>query len=313
MSVVVLGAQTEHRGGGRYASRDRLAKPIPPEMQNLTDPALNGAVDIHFHVGSRQLPAIDRRARRRQARALARHARRRAQAPLQPDRGLAYLARKAAPGFEAFGGHRSQHAGGWPQRRGHPHMVENRGRLRQGRVDADPRWRERRAAGEPPFVIVSQNGELVPAALDVIKFVAERQLTLETGHSTPDGAAHDLREAKRRGAAHHRDARGQHPRPDDHRSEGSRALGAFIEFCTTGITRRPRRADCAHPRDWTRARIISSDVGSGPPLHPDSLAWFAKQLRAAASPSGDRSDVQGQPATALGLPLRRAGTRRRAA
>ena len=57
--------------------------------------------------------------------------------------------------------------------------------------------------------------------------------------------------------------------------------------------------------------IISSDVGlEGSPLHPDSLAWFAKQLRAAGVTERDLDLMyKDNPATALGLPLRRAGTR----
>ena len=103
VGVVVLGAQTEHRGGGRYASREKLERPIPPEMQNLTDPALNGAIDIHFHVGPdsypRSIDALDAAklalSRGMRGAVLKHH--------FSQTAGLAYLARKAAPGFEASG------------------------------------------------------------------------------------------------------------------------------------------------------------------------------------------------------------------
>ena len=90
------------------------------------------------------------------------------------------------------------------------------------------------------------------------------------------------------------------------------AEGAFIEFCTTGITLQTAPGKIARIREIGPEHvIISSDVGLlGSPLHPDSLAWFAKRLRAAGVTEHEIDLMyKDNPATALGLPLRRAGTR----
>ena len=312
--VVVLGAQTEHRGNGRYASRERLEKPIPPEMQNLTDPALNGAVDIHFHVGPdsypRSVDALEAAkialARGMRGAVLKHH--------FSQTAGLAYLARKAAPGFEAFGGIALNTPVGGLNVEAIRHMVEIEGGY--GKVvwmpthDGESEGRRENR----PFVIVSQKGALVPAAIDVIAFVAERQLTLETGHSTPDEQLQIVREAKRRGVQHiivtHE---GNIPGPmTTPQLKEAAAQGAFIEFCTTGITAATAPGKIARIREIGPEHvIISSDVGLvGSPLHPDSLAWFAKQLRAAGVTEREIDLMyKDNPATALGLPLRRPGTR----
>jgi len=313
-SVVVFGAQTEHRGNGRYASRDRLDKPIPPEMQNLTDPALNGAIDIHFHVGPdsypRSVDALEASkialSRGMRGAVLKHH--------FSQTAGLAYLARKAAPGFEAFGGIALNTPVGGLNVEAIRHMVEIEGGF--GKVVWMPTHdgesegkRENR-----PYVSVSQNGALVPAAIDVIKFVAERQLTFETGHSTPVEQLQIVREARRQGVQHiivtHE---GNIPGPmTTPQLKEAAAAGAFIEFCTTGITLQTAPGKIARIREIGPEHvIISSDVGLlGSPLHPDSLAWFAKQLRAAGV-SEHEIDLmyKDNPATALGLPLRRPGTR----
>src|SRR6185503_10525982 len=103
LGTAMPGAQTEHRGGGRYTTA-ALTRPIPKELQNLTDPALNGAIDIHFHVGPDSYPrSIDvldavklAQSRGMRGAVIKNH--------FSHTGGLAYLARKAAPGFEAFGG-----------------------------------------------------------------------------------------------------------------------------------------------------------------------------------------------------------------
>ena len=48
-----------------------------------------------------------------------------------------------------------------------------------GNVTEDPSLKR-------PFVSVSKNGELLPEVKDVIAVIAEHQLVLETGHSSPE-------------------------------------------------------------------------------------------------------------------------------
>ena len=310
VGVVVLGAQTEHRGNGRYASREKLDKPIPPEMQNLTDPALNGAVDIHFHVGPdsypRSVDALEAAkialSRGMRGAVLKHH--------FSQTAGLAYLARKAAPGFEAFGGIALNTPVGGLNVEAIRHMIEIEGGY--GKVvwmpthDGESEGRRENL----PFVAVSKDGALLPAAREVIAFVAQHQLTLETGHSTPAEQLMIVREAKRAGAQHiivtHE---GNIPGPmTTEQLKEAASLGAFIEFCTTGITAATAPGKIARIREIGAEHvIISSDVGLlGAPLHPDSLAWFAKRLRAAGVTEREIDLMyKDNPATALGLPRRR--------
>ena len=306
VSVAVLGAQTEHRGNGRYASRERLDKPIPPEMQNLTDPALNGAVDIHFHVGPdsypRSVDALEAAkialSRGMRGGVLKHH--------FSQTAGLAYLARKAAPGFEAFGGIALNTPVGGLNVEAIRHMVEIEGGY--GKVVWMP-THDSESEGKRenlPYVSVSRNGALLPAAIDVFRFVAERQLTLETGHATPEEQLMIVREARRQGVRRlivtHE---GNIPGPmSTVQLKEAAAEGAFIEFCTTGITAQTAPGKIARIREIGPEHvIISSDVGLlGAPLHPDSLAWFAKQLRAAGVTEREIDAMyKDNPATALGL------------
>jgi hypothetical protein len=50
-----------------------------------------------------------------------------------------------------------------------------------------------------PFISVSKNGQLVPEVKEVIAAVARHNLTLETGHSSPEECLMIVREAKRQG------------------------------------------------------------------------------------------------------------------
>jgi hypothetical protein len=157
-----------------------------------------------------------------------------------------------------------------------------------------------------PYVSVSRNGALLPAAIDVFRFVAERQLTLETGHATPEEQLMIVREARRQGVRRlivtHE---GNIPGPmSTVQLKEAAAEGAFIEFCTTGITAQTAPGKIARIREIGPEHvIISSDVGLlGAPLHPDSLAWFAKQLRAAGVTEREIDAMyKDNPATALGL------------
>ena len=311
--VAALSAQTEHRGGGRYRT-DLLAKPVPPEMQNLTDPALNGAVDIHFHVGPdsypRSIDALDAaklaKSRGMRGAVLKHH--------FSQTAGLAYLARKAAPGFEAFGGIALNTPVGGLNVEAIRHMIEIEGGY--GKVVWMPTHdgESEGKAENRPYVVVSKDGALVPEAKAVIAFVKEHQLTLETGHSTPVEQLMIVREAKQQGVQHvivtHE---GNIPGPmTTAQLKEAISSGAFIEICTTGITAANARTKIDRIRELGPDHvIISSDVGLvGAPLHPDSLAFFAKQLRAAGFTERELDLMyKDNPATALGLPLLPRGTK----
>jgi hypothetical protein len=50
-----------------------------------------------------------------------------------------------------------------------------------------------------PFVVVSRGGKLVPEMNEVISLIAKNDLTLATGHVSPEEALMIIREAKRQG------------------------------------------------------------------------------------------------------------------
>jgi uncharacterized protein DUF6282 len=311
--VVALAAQTEHRGDGRYTA-EKLARPIPPELQNLTDPALNGAIDIHFHVGPdsypRSIDALDAaklaKSRGMRGAVLKHH--------YSQTAGLAYLARKAAPGFEAFGGIALNTPVGGLNVEAIRHMIEIEGGY--GRVVWMP-THDSESESRPekrPFVVISRNGALVPEAKAVIAFVKEHQLTLETGHGTPAEQLMIVREAKRQGVQHvvvtHE---GNIPGPmSDAQLKEAISMGAVVEVVTNGITAANAKAKIDRIRVLGPDHvIIASDVGLlGTPLHPDSLAFFAKALRAAGFSERQLDAMyKDNPATALGLPPPPKGTK----
>src|SRR5213075_626254 len=121
-----------------------------------------------------------------------------------PTAGLAYLARKEAPGLEVFGGidlnlsvggmnpaaveHLTQVAGGW------------------GRVvwmsTFDAENQVRYSKENRPFVTVSRNGELLPETKAVIAAIARHNLVMATGHVSAQEGLMLVREGHRQGIAH---------------------------------------------------------------------------------------------------------------
>ena len=121
-----------------------------------------------------------------------------------PTAGLAYLARKDAPGLEVFGGidlnltvggmnaaaveHITQISGGW-------------GRLVwMSTFDAENQVRYSKE--KRPFVSVSRNGALLPETQAVIGVIAKHDLVLATGHVSATEGLMLLREGQRQGVRH---------------------------------------------------------------------------------------------------------------
>src|SRR5215470_11734382 len=153
------------------------------------DRVLRGAIDIHVHSDPDNVPRsmdgleVARLALSRGMRGIV------LKNHYEPTAGLAYLARKAAPGLEVFGGvdlnltvggmnpaaveHLSQVAGGW-------------GRIVwMSTFDAENQVKYSKE--NRPFVSVSKNGALLPETRAVIATIAaHRQLVLATGHVSAD-------------------------------------------------------------------------------------------------------------------------------
>ena len=124
--------------GGALAARQAIPQATGANVAR----DLRGAIDIHVHCRSRQSPALARRPR---GRAVSREKGMRAivlKSHFDPTAGLALLARKAVPGIEVFGGHRSQPAGRRHERaRGRAHGAGQR-RMGTRGLDVDVRFRE---------------------------------------------------------------------------------------------------------------------------------------------------------------------------
>src|SRR5438552_12398679 len=256
--------------------------------QNVAGPPaqlLRGAIDIHVHSDPDNVPrSVDgieaaKLARPQGMRAIV------LKNHYDPTAGLAYLARKEAPGLEVFGGidlnltvggmnataveHMTQVAGGW------------------GRVvwmsTFDAENQVKYSKENRPFVRVSQNGELLPETKAVIAAIAKhRQLVLATGHVSADEGLMLLREGKRQGVEHMVVTHAtQAPiLMDVPRMQEAARLGAFIEFVGQSMTTADAKTRVDAMADAIRKVgpqfcIVSSDLGQkGNALPPDGFAAF---------------------------------------
>src|ERR1700730_11101653 len=157
----------------------------------LTTPGqsnLKGVIDIHAHMDPDSMPrsidAID----------LAKLAKQRGMRGLvlknhyESTAALAYVVRKEVPGIEVFGGiDLNRSVGGV-----NPAAVERMGLMKGGGgpvvwmppFDSEQQvglWKE-----TPPFVYIAKDGRFLPEVVQVIALIANNQLTLETGHSSPE-------------------------------------------------------------------------------------------------------------------------------
>lgn len=262
---------------------------------------LDGVVDIHVHSGPDSTPrSIDAlevsklaKARGMRAIVLKNH--------YEPTASLAALARRAAPGLEAFGGIALNRTVGGIN----PAAVERMTRVDggYGRVvwmptfDSENQVRVNREAR--PFVKISDKGKLLPEVIEVLELIARHKLVLATGHSTPAENLLLIREAKARGVdrivvTHAMLAPVSMPMEQ---MKQAAAQGAYVEFVGNAMVGFSRSTDFAayakamRELGFDRA-ILSSDLGqAGNPLHPDGLETIFAGLRAAGMSPGEIEQV----------------------
>jgi hypothetical protein len=251
---------------------------------------LAGAIDIHVHSDPDNVPrALDGVEAAKLARAkgmrgivLKNH--------YDPTAGLAYLARKDAPGLEVFGGidlnltvggmnvaaveHLTQVAGGW-------------GRfVWMSTFDAENQVRYSKE--NRPFVSVSRDGVLLPETKAVIAAIARHNLVLATGHVSAREALMLVREARAQRVEHivvtH--AMNAPVLMDVSQMREAAKLGAFIEFVGGTLAsadaqaRMDRFADAIR-KVGVQSCILSSDLGQkANALPPDGFAAFLLAMRA---------------------------------
>ena len=273
---------------------------------------LRGTIDIHVHSDPDNVPrSVDGLEAARQARArgmrgvvLKNH--------YDPTAGLAYLARKEAPGLDVFGGidlnltvggmnaiaveHMTRVAGGWGRQ------------VWMSTFDAENQVRFSKE--NRPFVSVSRNGELLPGTKAVIAAIAKHDLVMATGHVSPSEALLLLGEGRRQGTKHMVVTHAMNPpvSMDIAQMQEAAKEGAFIEFVGGSLTAGDANARLDRYADAIRKVgpqfcILSSDLGQKNNALPvDGYAAFLQAMRARGFSEHDVNLMsKDNPAKLLGL------------
>jgi hypothetical protein len=292
--------------------RGNAAVPLPPIPTPNAARDLRGAIDIHVHSNPDSVPrSIDgieasklAAQRGMHAIVLKNH--------YEPTAGLAYLARKEAPGLEIFGGIDLNLTVGGMNPIAVDYMAKMNGHY--GRLvwmstfDSENQVRSDRSG--LPFVRVSQNGELLPETKAVIAAIARHNFVLASGHVSADEALMMFREGKRAGVQHMVATHGMAP-PTSltvEQAKEATSLGALVEFCAGTLATPGAQAKIDRFAEQIRAigpefAILSSDLGqAGNALPPDGLAVFYEMLRKKGFTDQELDRMGKQnPATLLGL------------
>lgn len=250
---------------------------------------LRGAIDIHVHCDPDNVPrSLDgleaaRYAAAKGMRAIV------LKSHFDPTAGLAWLARKAVPGIEVFGGvDLNLPVGGM-----NVHAVEHMTRVNGGwgrlvwmsTFEAENHIRAGKASA--PFVRVSQNGELLPETKAVIAAIAKHHLVLASGHVSAQEAMLMFQEGRKAGVQRMVATHGMSP-PTSLTAEQARQigkLGGFIEFASGTLANQGAQAKIDRIADEIRRvgveyAVLSSDLGQrGNPLPADGYATFMEALR----------------------------------
>jgi hypothetical protein len=253
-------------------------------MTTNAQQTLKGVIDVHAHCGPDSLPrtvdAID----------LARLAKSEGMRGVviknhyEPTASAAYLARKVVPGIEVFGGITlNLPAGGM-----NPAAVANMARITGGygryvwmtSMDSEAQvqfFKEQRAS-----VSISKDGQLRPETKQVVEVIAEYELILSTGHSTPEEVLLLVHEARKQGVerivvTHAMMAPIHLSIPQ---MQELARLGAYIEFVYNGLIGRYKEFEFADYAEAVRAVgaescILGSDLGQvANPVHTIGLKDF---------------------------------------
>jgi hypothetical protein len=250
---------------------------------------LRGAIDIHVHANPDNVPrSLDgleaaRFAKEKGMRAIV------LKSHFDPTAGLAWLARKAVPGIEVFGGVDLNLSVGGMNVHAVDHMARVNGGF--GRVvwmstfDAENQIRANKS--NAPFVRVSQNGALLAETKAVIAAIAKHGFVLASGHVSAQEALLMFEEGRRVGvrgmvATH---GMGAPTLLTVEQARQAAKLGAFIEFTSGTLATPNAQAKVDGLAEDIRAvgiehAILSSDLGQGGnPLPADGYATYMEALR----------------------------------
>ncbi|MGF7168590.1 hypothetical protein FHS91_000245 [Sphingobium xanthum] len=282
--------------------------------ENLQDPVLKGAIDIHAHFGP------DTYARQWDAFEIAKLAKARGMRGIvlknhwTESAGTAYLVRKyaGAEGLEVFGGLALNATVGGVNPQAVRYFAEVEGNYAKivWMPSHDSEKEVKFLKDARPYVIVSQNGVLLPSVLGVLDLIAQYKLTLATGHVNPVEMLQIVSEARKRGIDRiiitHPGLGPMFTDPTIEQLKKATAMGAYAEIVTAELGGALREATIKAIRAVGPANcIVSSDSGlTGSRNHPDALVVAARVLREAGFTEADLTLMfKTNPAKVLGLPL----------
>jgi hypothetical protein len=262
---------------------------------------LEGVIDAHAHCGPDSLPrTIDgvdlarlALAEGMRAIVLKNH--------YESTATLAYLARKAVPGIEVFGGIALNLAVGGIN----PHAVERMSMMTggYGRVvwmpTFDAEAHVRHFGEDRAFVPISRDGRLLPEVQRVIEIIAQRDLVLATGHSSAVECLLLVKDARRQGVRRivvtHAAMAPIHM-PAEKMKEAA-SLGAYIEFVYNGLIGPFKEFDLSGYAALIRAvgtqsAILASDLGQPVnPVHPEGLKTYFEGMEQQGFSSAEVSEM----------------------
>lgn len=249
---------------------------------------LEGAVDIHVHcdpdVLPRSLDALDvaKEARAAGMRGVV------FKNHYEPTASWAFIVRKAVPGIELFGGiDLNRTVGGI-----NPAAVENMARVKGGfgRIvwmpTFDAQNQVRYSKENRPYVAVSKDGKLLPEVLEVLRIIAQHQLILETGHSSPEECLMLIRAGRAAGIKNIVVTHAMAPpvKMNVEQMKQATAMGAYLEFVYNDLigpthTNTIEGYGAAIRALGVEHCILSSDLGQAGNPHPAAgLLEFYKAL-----------------------------------
>jgi hypothetical protein len=290
-------------------------RPARPSVdQHLTDPALVGAIDLHAHSDPDSYPRqwdgfeVAKLAKERGMRGIV------LKNHWTETAGLAYLVRKyGTQDFEVFGALSLDTPVGGINLQAVRYMADVVGHY--GRIvwmpTHDSEHEVTYLKENRPFVRVSKDGQLLPEVLAMISLIAEKDLTLATGHVSADECMMIIGEAKKRGVQRiivtHPLLGPQYTPLSIDQIVDAAKQGAYIELVAGNLSRpadRPRVMEVVR-RVGAERMFVGSDSGLvGSANHPDALARAAKALREAGLSEGDLDKMfKENPAKLVKLPL----------
>ena len=272
---------------------------------------LEGMIDLHVHAApdsdARSVNAIETAqvARRHGMRALL------FKNHYTHTASLAYLVSQVVRDIEVYGGITLNRAVGGINPLAVEYMADTTGGL--GRVvwmpTRDSEYGHLTNSENPAHVAISRDGELLPVVLEVLDLIAQRDLALATGHSSPEESMLLIRAARARGIER---IIVTHPfspsvaMTAETQREASR-LGALLEYPISLALGGDERFDqfVAQLREVGPENVaLSTDLGQpGNPVHADGLNVIVGRLMEAGITQTE-IDVMTMrnPARFLGLP-----------